>query len=274
MARKLSWSEKHYKAVVIGNHGSDIIGLREIYTGFEAKDGYNLSNFKNWTALQKRKVRELFRRANNLQAQAKVPRKLKGKALKEAQKAHHGNIPSRNMKVAFVPAIDPQLEIDKHNDGWNEEYFGWGMYQDYPNYRRWLVYFNQKMLAKDTYAEVKRCADLIPKCTLYFIQMGEFQSVAVKSTGIKELARMIDIYIHRYDGRKPLPASSGNRGDDPSSHKWNKWLVGLVGYEMRENLDFKMLAKRIEKGRKKAQDNKKERDNYMRRVARKPRKKK
>lgn len=271
MARKLSWTEKHYKAVILGNHGSDILGLREIYTGFDAKDGYNLKNFSQWTSSQKRKVRELFKRANHLQAQAKTPRKIRGKALREAQKAHHGNIPSKNMKVAFVPSIQPQLEIIKTSSDWHEEYFGWGMYQDYPNYRRWQVYFNQKALAVDAYAEIKRCADLIPKCILYFIKMGEFQSVAVKSTGIKELARMVNIYIHRYDGKKPLPASSGNRGDNPKNHKWNQWLEGLIGYEVMENIDFKILAKRIEKGRKKAQDNKKERDNYMRRTARRKR---
>ena len=202
MARKYQWTKRKYAAVVAGNHGSDIEGLRAFYRGFDPKDGFDLRFVDTWTAYQKRKVREHFHRLELLQAQPKRAIHARGKNLQKLIKAFHGDIPSKNMKVALVPDTEPKLTIEGAKQSPPKVRIlseGISIKRDY--YDRVFIPFNQKALAKDAAKEIKRVAEQIPNAKLYYVQVGEYQNLSGKSIGL--VTKEIQKWIEQYDGKKP-----------------------------------------------------------------------
>lgn len=271
MARKYQWTDQKYKAVVAGNHGSDIEGLRSFYYGFTANDGYDLRKVSEWTAYQKRKVREHFKRLELLQAQPKRAVRAKGDNLKKLQEAFHGGIPSKDMKVALIPDTEPKLTLPgskKKPPKWKVLKEGVSIARE--TYERIFIPFNQKALVKNADNEIKRVADKIGIAKLYYVQVGEYQSLTGKSIGL--ITQQVKQWMLQYDGKRELPSSSGNRGDSPKTHHWKYWLNGLIGYVVPDYVDIKQLSKMIKKGRDANKLLVADRQRYMRRVSRKGRK--
>jgi hypothetical protein len=111
----------------------------------------------------------------------------------------------------------------------------------------------------------------MPGVQLFFVQVGEYQSVTGKSIGL--LTQQVLDWMQKYDGKKALPDSSGNKGDDPKHHHWKYWLNGLIGYRMPGKVDIRKLAKIIYAGRVKNEKLTDERKRFMRRKGRKGREK-
>lgn len=273
MAKKHArWSAQKYKEVVAGNEENGIIGLRAFFNGFDAKDGFSLRSPEKWTKYQKEKVREAFHRSQLLQAQPVFAVKSRGKKLKKLQEILHGDISSKGLKVAFVPTphfpilsgkeitnVPPQIEITDY-----------GILTKFGMYSRPVIFFNKKQLALDPENEIKRCASLMPDGVLYYhIRTGAFESVAGQSMHLDAIIDKVTDYMIKYDGKKPLPDSSGNRGDDPQFHKWDLWLDGIIGYINNSNMSVKEMRRMIKKGREQNEERRRKMMNYLKRKGRK-----
>jgi hypothetical protein len=264
MARKYIWSHDKYREVVAGNHAEGIEGLRTIAKGFSKAEGYDLRYIDKWSAYQKRKVREHFHRLELLLAQPKRIVRAKGRNLKKLQEAFHGGIPSESLKVAFIPDTEPQTTLPgAKKRAPRIRVLKEGVSIARNEYERILIPFDQKALVKNPRKEISRTAKAIPGASLYFVQVGEYQSLTGMSIGL--ITEQILKWMEQYDGKKALPSSSGNRGDDPKHHHWKYWLNGLVGYVLPRHVDIRRLGQIIHKGREKAQLEAQKRQNYMRR---------
>jgi hypothetical protein len=271
MARKYQWNKDKYRAIVAGDKSLGIEGLRSIVKGFDAKDGYSVKDVDSWSAYQKRKVREVFHRIELLQAQPKRMVRARGDNLRKLQDAFHGDIPSKDFKVAFIPDTEPALTMPgakKHPPKIRMLKEGVSIQRN--EYERVFVPFDQKSLAKNAMKEIQRVAAQVPDATLYYVQVGEYQTLNGKSINL--VIKQVLNWMQQYDGKKALPQSSGNRGDDPRHHHWKKWLNGLVGYRLPRHVDIRKVAKIIKEGRSKNAALVAKRRLYMKRQSRKGRK--
>lgn len=270
MARKYQWGKEKFAAIVAGNHDSGLDGLRKFFRGFDAKDGYDLRKIDEWTPYQKKKVKTHFRYLELLQAQPKRAIHARGDNLKKLQEAFHGGIPSKNMKVALVPDTEPKLTVKGAKASPPKvKLLKEGISISRENYERVFIPFNHKALARNAKKEIQRVADHVPDARLYYIQCGEYQNSTGRDIGlvIKEVLK----YVELYDGKKQLPNTSGNRGDDPKVHHWKHWLKGLIGYVVPDHVDIRDLARIIKKGRDANKLLVDDRQRYMRRAGRKGR---
>lgn len=272
MARKYQWSAAKYRSILMGESRAELPGLRSLMRGFDVKDGYNVKAISEWTPYQRRKVREAFHNIELLQAQPKRIIRARGKNLEKLQDAFHGDIPSKNFKVAFIPDTEPKLTLPgakKHPP--KVRILKDGVSIQRRDYERIFIPFNSKNLVRNARAEVKRVAEQMPEAQLFFVQVGEYQSVTGKSIGL--LTQQVLDWMNKYDGKKALPDSSGNRGDAPKHHHWKYWLNGLIGYRLPKRVDIRKLGKIINEGRKKNVLLTDERKRFMRRKGRKGREK-
>lgn len=269
---KYLWTPEQYRTIVHGGsfingkgEKQKVIGLRDIANGFDKRDGFD-KPVKQWSKSQRARVRDYFHRVEILQAQEKRIIKPRSESnLRKLQDAFHGNVPSKDFKVAFIPDTEPVisrpgLKKIKAKVRMLKE----GVSIERPGYERIFVPFNRKNLVRNARAEVERCAKLMPTAQLYFVQVGEFQSL----TGMtrKLIADQILEWMAKYDGKKPLPSTSGNKGDDPKHHHWRYWLNGLVGYVIpKGHRNMLKMARRIKEGREAVQDKNREIRNFMKR---------
>lgn len=265
MARKYQWSAAKYRAALLGNREDGIKGLRSLARGFDAKDGYDINKIDKWTAAQRRKVRETVHRVHELEGQLKmVVRPQKESELRRLQKGFHGSVPSKQFKVAFVPYHDPRIvqpgakqpqpKIRMLKEGVSVQTRG---------YNRVIIPFDPVKLATNTRREVARAAAQMPKAKIFFVQTGNNQTLHGMSLGI--VTSQILKWMEQYDGIKALPSSSGNKGDNPEHHHWEKWLTGLIGYELHKGVNVQKMMQTIRAGRQANQQFKRERDNYFKR---------
>lgn len=268
---KYLWSPEHYKAVVHGGifknskgEKQKVIGLRKLAHGFDKKDGFD-KPVEKWTKAQRARVRDYFHRVEVLQAQEKRIIKPRSEAnLRKLQDAFHGNVPSKDFKVAFMPDTEPKVSAGFKQPKAKVRILKEGVSVERPGYERIFVPFNRKNLVRDARAEVERAAKLMPKAQLYFVQVGEFQSLTGMTKSL--IADQILEWMSKYDGKKPLPSTSGNKGDNPKHHHWRYWLNGLVGYVIpKGHRNMIKMAKRIKEGREAVQDKNRELRNYMKR---------
>ena len=264
MSRKYHWSKEKYIEVVRGNRAENIEGLRSIAYGFDAADGFNLAHFDQWTKSQRAKVRDYFHRVELLQGQPKRIVRARGATLDKLQDAFHGGIPGK-FKVAYIPDTQPQTTLPgaKKNPP-KLRILADGVSVVRNEYERIFIPFDQKALVTNARKEVKRVASKMPGAALYFVQVGEYQNLTGMSIGL--ITETILKWMEQYDGEKELPATSGNKGDDPRHHHWRYWLNGLVGYVLPRHVDIRRLGRIIYEGRQKAQDASRNRKNYMRRI--------
>lgn len=269
MSKKFVWNYDKYRAALLGDAENNVKGLRSVARGFDAASGYNLHDINNWTASQRRKVRKTFQRVRDLEAQPKIiVRTRSSKKLKQLQQSFHGDIKSTNLKVAFLPFHQSKLtKQGAKQKAPTVRILNEGVSISTPQYERVFIPFNHRKLAVDPEGEITRAASKIPNATLYFIQNGNNTTLNGKS--VRAITQQIIKYINQYDGVKPLPRSSGNRGDNPKNHHWKKWLDGLVGYVLPKRVDVIKLSRMIREGREANEKAKRDLSNFMKRKGRK-----
>lgn len=264
MSKKYIWNAAKYRAALLGDADNGVKGLRSLAYGFEAADGFNLHDINTWTPAQRRKVRETFKRVEELEAQPKIiVRPRSQKKLKQLQQSFHGDTISKNLKVAFLPFSTPKLTKGAKQQAPKVRMLKEGVSIQTPQYERVFIPFNHRRLATNPEAEIKRAAEQIPGAALYFVQNGNNQTLNGKS--IRAITEQIIKWMGQYDGVKPLPKTSGNRGDSPKSHHWKKWLDGLVGYVLPKRVDVLKLSKIIKAGREANEQRKRAERNFMKR---------
>jgi len=262
--RRYVWSAEKYRDIVRGNRKQGVEGLRSLVRGFDSRDGYNLQKFEDWTTYQRAKVRDYFHRLEVLQGQPKRMIRVKDKKkLRKLQESFHGGIPSEKFKVAFIPDTEPRFTLPGGKKRPPRvRILKEGVSLQRKQYERIFIPFDQKRLVKAPRKEIKRASDQMKKAQLFFVQVGEYQSLVGKSLGL--MVEQILDWMQKYDGKKDLPNSSGNRGDDPKHHHWKYWLNGLVGYVMPKVDRFK-VARLIYEGRQQNARMVRLRRNYMKR---------
>lgn len=269
MSKRIVWNDKNYRALVGGKTKRGLYSLRDLVTGFEASDGYDLRNVSEWTPAMKRRVRDYYHRVEKLGAQAKEPRFFKSeKKTRQVQQAFHGEVPSKNFKAAFVPTLKPRVslpgaKVKKPKVTVTKT----GVNVQTNLYNRQFVAFDPKALARDPRKEIARAAAAMPKAKLFYAQVSENQSITGMSLGI--LTSQILQWISQYDGKKALPRSSGNYGDSPKSHHWRRWLAGMVGFTLPKGISAVEAARRVARGMAENRELKRKRDNFLRAKGRK-----
>jgi hypothetical protein len=284
VASKYRWTPEKYRAALVGRREDGVEGLRSLVRGFESKKtavrdakgrfsgtvgGYDLKRIDEWTPQQRRKVRDYFHRVEQLEGQAKLIIRPRGEGAKaKLEKLHesfHGDIPSQDFKVAFIPYHDPKTSLPgakrvKPKVRLTRQ----GVSIKTRRYERIFIPFDQKRIVRDPVNEIKRAASQIPGAQIYFAQVGDNQTVNGMSIGI--LTRQILQWMEQYDGKSKLPEDSGNKGDSPRHHHWKQWLRGLVGYILPGGKqDFRKVMRLIDEGRKENNERKRKLRNFMKR---------
>lgn len=227
--------------------GDTLPGLRRVVKGFMPDDGYDLRHFKDWSSSKKRRVRDYYQRVHLLEAQERIIVRPRSKTnLDKLKDAFHGDIPSKQFKVAFVPYTQPKglPGAKPHNP--TIKYLKSGISINAGAYERLFVPFDKRALVQDAEGEINRVLKVMNGAKLCFVQTGEFQTLNGESPGI--LARRVLQYMNLYDGVKKLPSYSGNSGDHPSQHHWKYWLNGVVGFIFPKTLDINKMQKQISQG--------------------------
>lgn len=223
--RKPAKSAAWYRAAILGvadRDGELSPGLRRVAKGFSAAEGYNLRDLKagRWTPAMKRKVSMYFHELQQLTAQEKVVVKTRSpRRLREAQ-AIGGHDPRFAFKVAFVPGSS------KATVEWTPE----GLVVRERGYSKVEARFDPVALAADAQAEVARVLSQkrMKRAQRFRIQAGVNQIGTLFDAG--NVGAAVRKLMEKYDGSRPLPRGSGNRGDKPEVHDWRKWLHGVTGY--------------------------------------------
>ena len=263
------WSAEKYRIAI---QGDELPGLRSTVEGFNAKDGYDLRHIDSWTPSKKRRVRDYYEKVHHLLAQEKrIVRPRNKRNLRTLQDSFHGDIASKQFKVAFVPYTDPK-QLHAKRSGLKSRparirYTKRGIVFDTGAYARHFESFDKKRLAKNSDDEVKRAIAAMPGTKLFFVQVGQFQTL--NGMGPNIIRELIKKWMMQYDGRKQLPNSSGNRGDAPKHHRWQLWLEGIVGYSFPKSTDTNQMQRAITSGMKAAKARRAKQDAEIRRKSRK-----
>lgn len=236
MSRRVKRSTEFYAAAVRGVSGFP--GLRAFARGFDASDGFNLNQVESWTKAQRAKVTRYWNEYQRLTAQSKKVYRPRNKDNLKAAQLAGGHEKGFKFKVAFLPAEtdNAKVKITKA-----------GVVIQEQGYTRHLIEFDQRALAKDHEKEVKRAIAQAPAAKSFQIIAG--QNVIMSAFDKTTLPAEIGKLMAKYDGRTPLPMSSGNFGDRPKSHHWKLWLAGVQAYEFPKSRGRPMLGviKRMER---------------------------
>lgn len=265
LAKRIKRSAEWYRAAMLGvsdKRGEVSPGLRSVASGFRAADGFNLRALREgkWTPAQKRKVSMYFSELQQLTAQEKVVIKTRSKDRLQKAQAIGGHDPRYKFKVAFVPGTKDTTVV------WNAD--------NTPtmrgaNYSLNPVLFDPENLAVDPKGEVKRVLS-DPKLN-GSNAFGILTGPNVMLGGIpdrKLLARKITMLMAKYDGKSPLPETSGNKhgkNANPANHHYAKWLFGIQGMQFDKRKDFGKVITKITQANKALQrrrKNAKRRDEY------------
>lgn len=196
-------------------------GLRSFASGFDAASGYDLRSVNKWTPAQKRKVSIYFNELQNLTAQEKKVFHPRNKEhLRQAQAIGGHDKKLKQFVVAFVPgSINAKVKFTKD---------GITIREPDRNYWRIDREFNQKRLATNPKAEIKRVLDTMPGAQRYQIIAGP--NLIMNMYDGKIVEREILRLQLKYDGHSEI-RSGNKRGADPTNHDYRKWLHGLIGYQ-------------------------------------------
>lgn len=199
-------------------------GLRRVAKGFKAADGYNVRDLNEgrWTPAMKRRVSMYFHELQELTGQEKIVVHTRSPARLANAQAIGGHDPKFKFKVAFVPGTSKSKII------WNADNT---LTVRERGYDKRPVLFNPESLARDSAKEVARVLR-DPKLK----GVNTFGLLTGKNVMFGEmpdrhfLLEKVQKLMFKYDGRKEIPRSSGNRGDKPSAHHYSRWLFGVQGF--------------------------------------------
>lgn len=277
------WTPEKYRLVVKGGTVVDregkklkIEGLRNLAVGFDELD---LRHPERWSDSQKRKVRTFFHRVGKLQGQGKRIMRARGENLRYLHRVFHGQVPSKDFKVAWVPDSEPQFSVkegmkkrppkvrvlkEKTKKKGKTVEIPVAVSVERPEFKRVFVEFNKKKLVTEARKEISRAASKIPGAKVYYVAVDEFTSLYGETLDL--VSRRILRWMEMYDGEQPLPKESGNYGDDPRHHHWSRWLNGLVGLQVPTYKSAIKAARLIGQGRREAQEMQKRRKNFLKRI--------
>lgn len=226
-------SAADYRAAVRGYTAADgtkVPGLRALARGFGSADGFNLREVSTWTPAQKARVTKYQHEVQRLTAQPRAIIKPRKKAdLVRAQQI----VPPEAgfvFKVAFIPHLPkkgkrgqdlkPQVRFTKG-----------AMIVSERGYDKRYIQLDQMALVKDAGREVRRAIKQQGGRASRFRVMADVNEMPGAMYDKAGIAGAVTRLMALYDGKKALPRGSGNAGDAPKHHKWDKWLHELVGYE-------------------------------------------
>lgn len=225
-----------YRAALLGVRGKDggmigdYHGLRSYADGFSAAEGYDLSNFDNWTKRQKKRVRDMYHDVNILRAQKHIVfRARNDKHLQIAQKVAHDTVNPKGLKVAFVKvATNERPKLIFHKES---------MTVKTANYSKVYIPFDQRQLVENAQAEYARIFGIVgdAQCTIQAGVNEIFHGGTEHIGRIREdgsaigLAARIEKLKREYNGRH-IPKSRKGQRWNPKHHDWHKWLIGVNAY--------------------------------------------
>jgi len=213
-----------YRLALLGE--GDTIGLRAAAAGFRASDGYNLRALKagEWTPAMKRKVTRYHHELQQLTAQEKIVVKTRSPSRLANAQALGGHDPKyKQFKVAFLPGHEGQTV------SWAPD--NTPMVRG-PGFTKRGILFDQEALARDPAGEIQAALDLAPMAQTFALIAGA--NVMYSQTFARsKLPGAVVKLMNDYNGKKPLPKGSGNRGDKPEAHHYSKWLHGFQAYQFK-----------------------------------------
>lgn len=207
--------------------------LREYARGFDASNGFKLN--KKLTPAQKKKITQGVKEIDSLTAQQRYIYKPKNNSKKETEKLRaiqrvtqtdEGKL---NLKVAFVPHTPRITKKGKQSKPRITVTKSGGVRIQENKYAKIFVPLIPSKLAANPEKEIQRAVKENAKgATRFSVQAGANEIPVYRDLpGIVKYIRQL---MNTYDGKRQLPASSGNRGDAPKAHHWKKWLHGAVAY--------------------------------------------
>lgn len=239
MAKRAKRSEEFYKLALKGvlTPGGDVLshGLRQAARGFSSSDGYNLRDVKSWSPAMKAKVTRYFHELQLSTAQPRYLYKPKNKSEREKLANTFPGDPGFNWKVAFIPVTPEKLKSGKQSKAKPRLTFTKdGVKVRQRKYNKNYIPLRPSGLVKSARAEITRAIKANAPDSKHFTVATKAGESINEMPGLDDrefvIKRVVNL-MNAYDGKKALPKGSGNRGDAPKHHKWNRWLSGLVGYE-------------------------------------------
>lgn len=216
--------------------------LRHYAKGFTAADGFDMRRPNTWTPAQKATITRYAEAARQLTARENILFRSRNEDnLRRVQRDAGQHPPGTpRFKVAFVPYTqkpgDPRPEIVIRKDVISVAGEHW---------TRTILPLNPRRLVRDPAAEVHRALADAPGAKSYTIQAGAFE-IQRAAYDEKSLVSAITALMARYDGRRALPASSGNRGDSPKAHNWRNWLTGVIAYKFKNRANAGQLLRAMQ----------------------------
>lgn len=223
--------QEYIEAVKALRHGIEdpITGVStgRLADGFEARDGYDLRKFDDWTPAQKAKVTRLYNLVDHLTARPfYVYRGRKPENIRLMQEvAQHEEFP-KELKVAFIPSpakIKPKIRITKKRHVVIKQ----------GHITRRAVTFSELGITPEQVAQDPKWAtqeaiqDVVGKS--FQIKAGKYLIPTVYSRGY--LPRKVAMLVEKYGSDNYDP-------DDPSSSYFGNWLGGFEAYDWEKRKDF------------------------------------
>ena len=234
--------QEYIAAVKALRHGIDdpITGesTGRLATGFDARDGYDLRKFDDWTPAQKARVTRLYNLVDHLAARPfYIYRGRKPENIRLMQEvAQHEQFP-KELKVAFIPSparIKPKIRITKRRQVVIKQ----------GNITRRSVMFSELGITPEDLAlEPKRKTQEAVNQILgktYQIMAGKYLIPTAFSKNA--LASKVAILVEKY-------GSDNYDEDDPSSSHYSNWMLGIQSYDYERRQDFNRFRDRQTRSR-------------------------
>lgn len=203
-------------------------GLRDVARGFTAKDGYRVKEINEWTPAQKAKITRYWHQLNEITAQPVYAYKARSRKRLEQVQETIGQGTGYEFKVAFIPHVPKKDKRGRETKPRVDVESGVVRIRE-RGYNKVMVELDADELASDTKGEIKRGLELVPDATRFTVMAGKNEMPGLFDR--KLIADRIMRLMAQYDGVKPLPRGSGNKGDAPKHHSWDQWLKGMIAYE-------------------------------------------
>lgn len=230
--------QEYIEAVKALRHGLEdpITGKStgKLATGFEARDGYDLRKFDDWTPAQKAKVTKLYNLADHLASRPfYIYRGRKPENIRLMQEvAQHEQFP-KELKVAFLPSparVKPKIRITKKREVIIKQ----------GRITRRAVTLKDAGLtpedfALDPKASTKQAIDYLERGKRYQIKAGKY--LIPNTYDAKYLPVAVAKLVQRY-------GTDNYDSTDPSSSYFGNWLTGFEVYDFETRRDFERFRER------------------------------
>lgn len=224
------------KKATRSQYSAMVKAVRKYATGFNPDDGYDLTDFANWSKHRRKQVRDYFETIRELTSRDNYlfrPRREDHLRVAQAAADHPADRP--RLKVAFIPYTAPMTGKREQNATPPKIKISKGaLIVEGPYHTRTHIPFDPVALAENTWKETMRAAHEADKAKVFTIQAGIHEIHGQRAHDPGALVKQITALMARYDGIKPIPETSGNRGNDPAHHHWSKWLTGINAYTFKK----------------------------------------